>query len=517
MSTLLKLTAAVLLALLPFAVTACGDRSTSNQSTPTTTPQTGGTLTIALQADGTTLDPHAASDAGSQRLVENLYANLMRYSDEYPNVEPDLLASYQPSDDFKTFKLTLKDGLTFHSGNALAADDVKYSLNRMKRMDTSYIFDHLDAIDVRDDTRLTLRFNEPMSPLKTYLANPMFAIVDREVVEEYAGDLSRADAGAGPFELVEWRKGRRLELKKFDGYHVNDRPRLDRVIYRPISDTAARQTALLNKEVDIVLDVPLPAVNDMQQRSGITVASVPGTFWEYIGLNTNKPPFDDAKVRRAVAWAIDREALNEAVKYGRARVITDGPLPPHHWAHANLNTYPEPNPQRAKTLLQEAGHGDGVSAEMIVGADFSYQVQAAGMVKQMLAEVGINVTLKRLESGQFFSRLNAGDFQMTLVGWVGHVDPDQFLAPIFHSDGRFNQQQYTSAQADRLIERGRASADRDNRQKIYKQAQHRIGHDAPAVFLYVNNQISAYHHGVGGFNVHPTGTTIPLRDAWVDD
>jgi len=500
---------------LALLLAACGERGAPQTTTPTTTPQTGGTLTLALQADGTTLDPHAASDAGSQRLVENLYAGLMRYSDTYPEVEPDLLADYSASDDFKTFDLTLKTGLTFHSGNALTAEDVKYSLQRMKRMDTAYLFDHLASIDVRDDTHLTLRFSAPMSPLKTYLANPMFAIVDREVVQANDGDLSRADAGAGPFKLVTWRKGRRLEMEKFADYHVDDRPRLDRVIYRPIPDTAARRTALVNREADVVLDVPLPAVDPMQQRAGLTVESVPGTFWEYIGLNTNKPPFDDAKVRRAVAWAIDREALNEAVKYGRARVITDGPLPPHHWAHANLNTYPQPDPRRARQLLDAAGHGDGLDAELIVGADFAYQVQAAGLIKQMLKPVGIHVTVTRLESGQFFSRLNQGGFQMTVVGWVGHVDPDQFFATIFHSDGRFNQQHYANRDVDQRIEAGRRTADRDNRREVYTNVQRHIARDAPTVFLYVTDQITAYHHHVGGFNVHPTGTTISLRDAWV--
>ncbi len=121
-----------------------------------------------------------------------------------------------------------------------------------------------------------------------------------------------------------------------------------------------------------------------------------------------------------------------------------------------------------------------------------------------------------MESSEFFSKLNKSDFDMTVCGWVGLVDPDEYFATIYHSDGEFNQQQYHNPEVDRLIEAGRATDDRDRRREIYKQVQQKIALDAPTVFLYVTDQISAYRDDVKGFDVHPTATTISLRNVTLE-
>lgn len=471
------------------------------------------TLTIALQAEGMTLDPHAATDAGSMRLIENMHASLMRYAEDYPDVEKDLLADYEVGEDLKTFTLTLREGLRFHSGRPVRASDVAYSLNRINEKGVrNEALRGLDAIEVVDERTAVLRFDAPMAPLMTYLAHPMWAIVDREVVEANDGRLDRADAGCGPFTLVEWAKDRRCVLERFEGYHVEGLPKVGRLVYRPIPDESARTIALSTGEVDLVLDVPVQSIASLEGEAGVSATSSPGTFWEYLGFNCDEPPFDDARVRRAAAWAVDRGALARAIKRGRATPLRGGHVPPHHWAHADFEAYPEPRPEKARALLEAAGLGEGVEAELIVTSAAPYQVAAAEAVKQMLREVGFDITLRRLEPTLFFQRLNKRRFQMTLVGWVGFVDPDQWLYPIYHSSGAYNQQGYADAGVDALLEEGRATADRDARRSIYRRAQQRIAADAPTVFLYVNEQVSAYGDHVEGFDVHPTGATISLRE-----
>jgi len=510
----LRVWIAPLLALAVGWLSGCGGEEPADPASQaaTTTPGEPDTLVIAIQADGQTLDPHKAVDAGSMRLIENLYSTLMRYTPAYGEIEPDLLVDWQADDEFTRFTLTLKEGLTFHSGRPITAGDVKFSLNRIRE---SGLRDEpladLESIEVVDERTVELRFARPMSPLMTYLAHPMYAIVDRQAVEELGGDLSQATAGSGPFQLVRWQKDREAVVEAFDDYHVDGLPKVERLVYRPIPDDSARSIALVNREVDIVLDVPVQEIEPLQGHDHLTIDSVPGTFWEYIGLNCARAPFDDPRVRQAVAWAVDRQMLNQAVKRGRATVLDGGHIPPHHWAHADLELYPQRDPAKARQLLADAGYPDGFETTLIVGSDFSYQVAAAEIVKQQLAPVGIRVNLQRLESTQFFQRLGAGDFEATLVGWIGFVDPDEWCYPIYHTDGKYNQQSYTDEQVDRWLAEGRTVRDRAERRAIYAKIQRCIAADAPTVFLYVNDRVSAHLNRVENFVVHPTATTIFLR------
>ncbi len=480
-------------------------------------PKAGGTLTIAIQADGRSLDPHKVTDAGSMRLIENMYSTLMRYGAEYGEVEPGLAETVDISEDGLRYTFTLREGIRFHSGREMTAEDVRYSIDRIR--DSQVRADHfapVESIEVVDTRTVRFNLSRPAAPLLVHLAYPMNAIVDREVVEAHGGSLDAADAGSGPFKLIEWRKDRHLKLARHEQYHIPGRPYLDAVTFRPIPDETARTTALRMREVDIVLDLPAKDVSIVEGIGHVVVERVPGTFWEYIGLNTQRKPFDDPRVRRAVAHAIDREALNRMIKFGRATVLDGGHIPPNHWAHArDLHPYPQRDVEKARALLAEAGVAEGFKTVLKVGASFQYQVDAAQVVKQQLADVGIEVELQPLESGLFFDALGQGDFDMTLVGWVGFVDPDEWCYNLFHSAGRFNQQQYANAELDRLLERGRRIRDREQRKQLYAEAQRIIATEAPVVSLYVNEQSAARLSDVRGFVVHPTATTLWLRDTWL--
>jgi peptide/nickel transport system substrate-binding protein len=470
------------------------------------------TLVVALQADGKTLDPHLATDAASMRLCENLYATLLRYGERYGEIEPGLARAYQVSDDGRTWTFELRDNVFFHgSARAVTAEDVKFSLRRIVekgvRADQLKV---ISRIDTPDPHRVVLHLQTAFSPLESALAHPMNAIVDREVVEKSGDNLSRSDAGSGPFRLVEWVTARHLVMKRDPRYWERGLPRVERVVFRPIPDETARTTALRSGEVDLSLDVPPRDARELDSVPGITLGSVPGTFWEYIGLNTKRPPFDDVRVRKAVAWAVDRRQIATLVKLGRARVLDGGPIPEGHWAYADLHLYPAPDPARARALLAEAGKPE-LSVTLKVGAEFPYQVNAAQVVKRQLGKIGITVHIRVERSTLFFNSLGHGEFEMTLVGWVGFVDADEWLYALFHSGGRYNQQGFANAEVDRLLERGRVLRDRAERRGVYRQAQRIIAEQAPMVFLYQNPQISAWRSRVHGYVVHPTATTEFLR------
>lgn len=469
---------------------------------------------VALQSDGKSLDPHTVSDAASMHLIENMYSTLLRYKDgTYGEVELDLAKSYEISEDGKTYTFHLHQGVKFHeTGREVTANDVQYSIERIiEQKARSSHFALLEEIQVIDDSTIVLKLTQPMAPFMIYLANPMNAIVDKEVVEKNNGSLDSADAGCGPFKLVEWKKDQHLILEKNAEYFVEGLPYLDKITFRPIPDATAQTTAIRNKEVDIILDVTTKQALVLKKAEGIVVEMIPGTFWEYLGINTTREPLDDARVRQAIAYALDREALNKMVKFGMATILDGGVLPETHWAYADLHLYAKPDPAKAKQLLADAGVENGFKTTIKVGSDFEYQVQAAQIIKQQLKPLGIEIEVSGLESGIFFDSLGKHDFDMTVVGWLGFIDPDEFFYNIFHSEGKWNQQVYANKDFDALLEEGRVTTDQAKRKEIYTQIQKILAEDVPMAFLYMNPRIAAYQENITGFDVNSTVTTLSLR------
>ncbi len=480
-------------------------------------PLPGGTLTVAIQADGLSLDPHAVTDAPSMRLIENMYGTLLRYGDDYGEVESYLAESYQASADRRTYTFALRPDVRFHAtGRPLTSADVEYSIRRIidhrVRADQ---FEPVDSISTPDAHTVTFHLSRPAPAFPTYLAYPMNVIVDRDVVEANDGSLSRSDAGTGPFRLVEWRRDRHLILERYEAYHLEGLPYLDRLVFRPIPDETARTTALRTGEVHITLDVPGKDRVILEDAPHVELASVPGTFWEYVGINARREPFDDHRVRQAMAWAVDRSMVSRFVTFSRARVLTGGFLPTSHWAYTELEVYPARDTDRARELLRAAGLADGFRAVIRVGSAFPYQVAAAQVVKQNLEDVGIVTEILAEESAVFFDALGRSDFDLTVVGWLGFVDPDEWFYNIFHSAGRWNQQGYSNPRVDRLLEEGRVETDPGARKGIYHRVQEKVVRDAPVVLLYLNDQTSAYLDTVQGFRVHATATTLSLRETWL--
>lgn len=474
-------------------------------------------IIVAVQSDGKSLDPHKVTDAASMHYIENMYSTLMQYTDTYGEVQPGLAERYEISDDQLSYTFHLRKGVKFHnSDKEVTAYDVKYSIERIIEHEVRKAhFELLKEIETPDEHTVIFHMEKPFAPFLTYLAYPMNAIVNRETVEANGGSLDQADAGSGPFQLVEWKKDQHLILEKNPSYYEEGKPYLDRIVFKPIPDETARTTAIRNKEVDLILETSAKEAKILENSAGVVVKSVPGTFWEYIGLNTASPKLSDSRVRQAIAHAVDREALNKVVKLGRATVLEGGNIPPSHWANPDLHIYSQRDVDKAKQLLAEAGV-EKLKLTLKAGSDFQYQVDAAQMIKQQLADIGIEVEVLAQESGIFFDALGTGDFEMAVVGWLGFVDPDEFVYNIFHSSGPYNQQAYANPRVDELLELGRTTHDNQQRKAIYAEIQQILAEEAPMVFLYVNEQTSAYVDGVEGFVVHPTVTTLSLKNTRVN-
>lgn len=480
-------------------------------------PVEGGTLSIVDLNDAQGLDPHSETNAQSMHYIENMYNTLFKYKEgTYGEIEGDLVKDYEISEDGTVYTFTLHDGVKFHNGDDLTSEDVKYSIERIvEQLVRAPQFEDIETIETPNEQTVIINLKKPVSPFLTFLAYPMNAIVNQSVVEGNGGSLDNVDAGSGPFQLVHWKKDQEMVLEKFEDYFKEGLPYLDQITWKAVPDETSRTTAIRNNEIDVILQLSPKDIQLLSKSDGLSVEPVTGTYWEYIGLNVTAGPLKEKAVRQAIATAIDREAMNKAVKFGQATILAGGPIPEGHWADAKLDNYSKPDIEKAKTLLKEAGYEDGFDISLKVGQNKA-QVDAAQVVKQQLKPIGIDVEILQQEDSIFFDALGKKDFEMSIVGWVGFVDPDEFLYNIFHADEVFNQQAYSNPEVDRLLEEGRETAEQNDRYDIYKKAQSIIVDDAPMIFLYANQHASAIRDGVHGFDVNPTVTTKSLETTWID-
>ena len=475
-------------------------------------------LIVAIQSDPTGLDPHTVTDRAAGIAIENLYNTLFTYTETYGEAVPSLAESYEVSDDGFTYTLKLAEGVKFHSGNVMTSEDVKYSLERIQTSGArASQMEKISSIETPDENTVVITLSSQYAPFLTYLANPLNAIVEKAVVEENNGDINNVDAGTGPFMLAAWNTGSSVDMDAFEEYWEADKPKADTLQLKTITDATARATALRNGEIDMIIDATDQETAVMNGADGVVLETVPGTFWEYLGMKCESESLKDAKVRQAIAYAVDRNSINMSVKMGGATVLTEANIPATHDYYGQDEIYAARDIEKAKALLEEAGVEEGsVNLKLTVGSDWQYQVDAAQMIKQQLAEIGINCEISAMESGVYFDGLNSGDFDLTVCGWSGFVDADEYLYDLFTTEGAYNQQNYSNSEVDKLLEEGRVTVDEAARKEIYKEAQKLIAEDAPMAFLYMNSFTVAMRDNVKGYTVHPTAATIFMKDVYFE-
>lgn len=468
--------------------------------------KSGGVLKVGVTADAVGFDPHFTSAYSSSLVIEQMYNGLL-YLDANLKVQGDLAEKWEVSADGLTYTFSLIKGVKFHNGREMKAADVKYSLDRARdtKSPRAYLLEPVKSVDVADDYTVKVVLSKPFAPLLTNLAGTGLAIVPQETVEKN-GDLNKVVDGTGPFKLKEYVPGQVIRLEKNPDYFRKGQPHLDGIELRPMADETARLTAVRTGELDMILEVPQKDVATLKGDSTVKVVGGPGTWYDYIGINTAKKPFDDPRVRQAMAWAVDRKAIVDVALFGEGTPIKSGPMPPAHWAYLDQEIYKR-DLTKAKQLLAEAGYPNGFKASIKVGAEYKSQVAVAQVIQSQLKEVGIEIEVKPQEWGLFIDEVtNKKDFDLTILGWLGASDPDGFMFAQFHTGEKWNFYGYSDKQTDDLLEKGRTTLDEGQRKQIYADAQRRVAEQAPYVFLHINNQYEAHRPNVQGYVHMPTAS-----------
>jgi peptide/nickel transport system substrate-binding protein len=486
--------------------------------TPTPDPsgiKRGGTMVGAISADPEGFDPHITSAHSSFEILENVYDTLVTV-DESLNMVPSLAESWEISDDNVTWTFTLRQGVTFHNGRPLTAEDVVYSYERIMNPDTgsgvAWRFGSVESVEAIDDLTVAINLTEPSPNLLGRIgAYKGMSIVPKEIVED--GSVGTIPVGTGPFRFVEYVPGDRVVLEANADYWEAGKPYLDELILKIIPDETVRLTNLQTGEVDWVDSLPPQRVTKLATSGEVIVDMVSGGDYWYIGLNLNREPFDDVRVRQAVAYAVNRADVAAAAKWDTA-TPNDGPIPPDSFWYYDYQPY-EQDLETARQLLADAGYPDGFDTEFMPTSFYEETVRTAQVLQAQLSQIGINADIRTLEWGTWLEEEGSGNFDMYICGWIGNIDPDDFFYAQHHTGQIFNFTGYSNPEVDDLLDAGRVETDEAARKDIYDEVQQMIIDEAPYVYLYNPAVVQAWQPYVHGYSAIGTNAKR-FENTWID-
>jgi peptide/nickel transport system substrate-binding protein len=476
-------------------------------------PQQGGTLTIGVVSDPVTLDPAFFAS------YFELYAQYLVY-EPLLSMTPDLqvvpgIASYKQVDDL-TYTFEIRPDVTFQDGTAYDAAAAKFNFDRLldpavgspRRSDLGPVA----SVEVTGPLTFTVKFSQPYAQFPLVMTNRAGLFVSPTALKKLGPDFAANGVGAGPFKVQSWTKNGQLVLAGFDGYYKG-KPALDKVIIRPLPDETLRTTSLRSGDVQLTDAVPPQGLAALKADTSINVADLPGLGFNAFSLNTTKAPFDDKKVRQALMYAVDRDVVNK-VAYFDTGAPAYGPIPPPvAWAFdADFKPYKR-DVAKAKKLLAEAGHADGVEFTITIVAS-PLQQRIAQVIQAQVQEAGFKATIRQIDATSLITVLQKRDYDISWSPWTGRPDPDGNMFNWFTKEGPNNFAGYQSDEVDAILREARASANQTARAALYKKAQQIISDDAPMMFLHFDATLqgsSAKLH----WTPYPD-TAFRLGDAWLE-
>lgn len=492
-------------------------------------PQYGGTLTIAQRVSPRTL--HSIIDPGLPGIaILNLTEEGLLGMSNSGEVVPVLAEAMPTVIDPLTYEFTLREGILFHSGDPLTAEDVVFTYERLYLPDSIASFraayqEHIVNVEAIDDRTIRFTLHKPWPIFLSFAASNHTKVVNRRMVEE-AGDqygISVWD-GTGPFRIVNWVSGDHVSLERNPHYWQEGRPYLDGIIFRTIPEAATQMANFQTGLVDIVLDPDMSQIPVYANLPGAAIHSASSAAETLLVFRTSIAPMDDARVRRAVSLAIDREEILETVLRGYGSA--GGPIfPPHHWAHS-ADFHVEYDPEAAVQLLAEAGYGEGNPLEftLVVVNESIYSDQAI-LVQRQLADIGVTVNVLPLEFTAVAGMATGSPHDQ----WLG--DAAMFrITPLrgtafefahfqYHSQGSLNTSGYVSSRVDELLSLAATFSDYDERERaealpLYHEANAIIVDEAPQLLLNFADTVNIVQSRVGGFEASATNTAL-FTDVWI--
>lgn len=471
-------------------------------------PVKGGTLTVAMERDATTFDPTKSQDVYSNAVI-GLVCDSLYKIDENGNAVPSLIDKVenpQPN----VYVWTLKKGIKFQDGTDLDSAAVKFNLERhINDPKGTNIADVKDITSVETPDPLTVKvtLKNTFAPFPTRMALGAGYIQSPAALQKLGDNLQRdlTGAGSGPYKFSQWQKDTQIVLERNPDYWGKDAdgtqlPYIDRIVLKPFPDENVRLTNVKTGDADVLLGPPpYKDISDLKAEQDLMVKEIAGLGFQFIDFNTQKEPFNNAAVRRAISYAIDREQIRQAVYFGAGKAL-QSPVPEViPWAFLSDGLmYTSRDVEKAKQELQSAGVSNLSFTFQI--SNNSPQLQQIGeLIKDQLKDVGVTMDIQLIEFATVVQNGNTGDYQALSLGWSGNVDPDGDLYSLLYTGAGFNFPKYSNPDVDKQLDNGRQNLDQNARATAYKEAQKLLMQDQPMVVFYNPPQISVTRKDVQNY------------------
>ena len=440
-------------------------------------------------------DPHKPIAAGDKEILFNVYEGLVRCTAEGEFV-PCLATDYEISADALTYTFTLRENVTFHNGKKMTAEDVQYSLHRMSGAiaDTKALrtMENIGNVTI-DDGKVVVTLRE---------ADPdMLPFFSHAIIPENHGDLNKTPVGTGPFVWKSYTPGQSVILDKNPDYWVANVPRLEQVTFKITANAEAAFLELKAGSIDIFPYLPIDNIEPLEDQYNIL--NGPANMVEIFALNNARAPFDNAQVREALNFAVNREEIvrqttvgNEVLMSGMSSVMGD-------FFNEDLNGTFTHDPEKAKALLAEAGYPDGFSSTITVPAGYTIHVTTALILKEQLKQVGIEMEIVPIDFATWITdAYNGRDYDTTVIALTSEFHPADVLNR-YVSTAENNFVNYVNLNFDRDFAAVRSEMNRENRVTLYRTLQQYLVEDAASVYLHDPNNTVAVKKGLSGYQVFP--------------
>lgn len=476
----------------------------------------GKDVTFAVAISLETLDPYNTNSTLNQAAGKAYYEGLYEF-DKDLKIQPKLATEYSVTPDGLVYTVKLRPGVKFHDGTDFNAEAVKVNFDRVSNPENKLArytqFNRVKKTEVIDPLTVRITLTEPFSAFINALAHPAAMMISPAALTKYGKEIGFHPVGTGPFQFVDWKPAEYLKVEKFPGYWNKGYPKVDTLTFRTVTDNNTRAAVVQTGEAQFAFPIPYEQISVLQKNDKLDIVDDKASIMaRYMSMNVREKPFSDLKVRQAINFAINKEALSKVAYSGYASVL-DGVIPQGVEFASKIGGWPY-DPKKAKALLTEAGYPNGFETTLWSAYNDGTSVKVVQFLQQQLAQVGIKASIEILESGQRVARVNQvqkpedAKVRLYYAGWSSSTgEADWALRPLL-STGAFppvlnNTAYYSNPAVDADIMRALTTTDSAEKAKLYKNAQDVIWKDAPWAFLVTANNVYVRSKNLSGVYVQP--------------